>query len=64
MNSWISQNRVVTAYPGPRDSCVVTLVDGKRIGLCSVEEYDAALPLANQFAGNEAGLEGAAYDRR
>lgn len=50
MNSWISLNRVVTAYPGPRDSFVVTLGDGKRIGLCSVEEYDAALSLANQLA--------------
>ena len=30
MSSWTSLNRVVTAYPGPRDSFVVTLGDGKR----------------------------------
>ena len=50
MTSWISLNRVATAYPGPRDSFVVTLGDGKRIGLCSVEGYDAALARANQLA--------------
>lgn len=50
MTNWISLNRVVTAYPSPRDSFVVTLGDGKRIGLCSVEEYDAALAQASKLA--------------
>tara|TARA_R110002051_G_scaffold243798_1_gene303779 strand:- start:3757 stop:4131 length:375 start_codon:yes stop_codon:yes gene_type:complete len=50
MSSWNSQNRVVTAYPGPRDSFVVTLGDGKRIDMCSVEEYDTALARASKLA--------------
>lgn len=50
MSSWISLNRVVTAVPGPRDSFVLTLGDGKRIDLCSVEEYDAALARASRLA--------------
>ena len=50
MTSWNSQNRVVTAYPGPKDSFVVTLGDGKRIDMCSVEEYDAALARASILA--------------
>ncbi len=49
MSSWNSQNRLVTAYPGPRDSFVVTLGDGRRIGLCSVDEYEAALARANKL---------------
>lgn len=49
MSSWISLNRVVTAYPGPRDSFVVTLGDGKRIGVCSVEEYEEGLARANKL---------------
>lgn len=50
MSSWISLNRVVTAVPGPRDSFVLTLGDGKRIDLCSVEEYDTALARASRLA--------------
>ena len=50
MSSWNSQNRVVTAYPGPRDSFVVTLGDGRRLDVCSVEEYDAVLARANKLA--------------
>lgn len=50
MTSWNSQNRVVTAYPGPKDSFVVTLGDGKRIDMCSVEEYDTALARASILA--------------
>ena len=49
MSSWTSLNRVVTAYPGPRDSFVVTLGDGKRIDVCSVEEYEAVLARANKL---------------
>ena len=50
MSSWISLNRVVTAYPGPRDSFVVTLGDGRRIDVCSVERYEPALARANKLA--------------
>lgn len=50
MSSWISLNRVVTAYPGPRDSFVVTLGDWRRLGVCSVEEYDTALARASRLA--------------
>ena len=50
MNSWISRNRVVSAQPGPRDSFVVTLGDGRRIDVCSVEEYDTALARASRLA--------------
>tara|TARA_R110002124_G_scaffold45004_5_gene136582 strand:- start:3754 stop:4128 length:375 start_codon:yes stop_codon:yes gene_type:complete len=50
MSSWNSQNRVVTAYPGPRDSFVVTLGGGRRLDVCSVEEYDTALARASRLA--------------
>lgn len=50
MSSWFSLNRVVTAYPAQRDSFVVTLGDGKRIDMCSVEEYDTALARASRLA--------------
>lgn len=50
MSSWTSRNRVVSAAPGQRDSFVVTLGDGRRIDVCPVEEYDAALARANELA--------------
>lgn len=50
MSSWISRNRVVTAEPGPRDSFVVTLGDGRRIDVGSIGEYDAVLARANKLA--------------
>lgn len=49
MSSWNSRNRVVTAEPGPRDSFVVTLGDGRRIDVCSVEEYEAVLARAKKL---------------
>lgn len=48
--SWIDPNRVVTADPGPRDSFVVTLVDGKRVAVESVEVFGQALNRAKALA--------------
>ncbi len=50
MNSWNDRKGVARAEPGPRDSFVVTLADGKRIGVCSVEEYDVVLERGNKLA--------------
>ena len=50
MTGWIDQHRVVTAFPAPRDSFVVTLADGKRIALNLAHEYEAALERAKRLA--------------
>ena len=48
--SWIDANRVVSAEPGPRDSFVVTLVDGKRVAVEPADAYEQALSRANALA--------------
>lgn len=50
MSSWIDQHRVVTGFPAPRDSFVVTLADGKQIGLNLAHEYEAVLERAKRLA--------------
>ena len=50
MSSWIDQNRVVSAEPGPRDSFVVVLADGKRIELTTVDKFEEVLARANKLA--------------
>ena len=39
MSGWNDRKQVGTFAPGPWDSVVVTLVDGKRADVCSVEDY-------------------------
>ena len=50
MSSWIDANRVASAEPGPRDSFVVTIADGKRIDVTTVDRYDDVLARANTLA--------------
>lgn len=49
--NWNDVNRVTRMDPGPRDSFVVTLVDGKRISVEPVEAYEQALNRATVLAG-------------
>lgn len=48
--SWTDNNRVVSAHPGPRDSFVITLVDGKRASVEPVDAYEQALNRATMLA--------------
>lgn len=52
MNSWIDPHRIVSAEPLPRDHVVVTFVEGKRVSIHPVGEYErvreAAVILAKQ----------------
>jgi hypothetical protein len=50
MNSWIDAKRVVAAEPGPRDSFVVVLADGKRIETATVDRYEEVLIRSQRLA--------------
>lgn len=48
--NWNDVNRVMRMDPGPRDSFVVTLVDGKRVSVEPVDAYEQALNRATVLA--------------
>lgn len=50
MGSWIAANRVISVEPGPRDICVVTLVDGRRVSVDHVLDYEKARTKGHQLA--------------
>ena len=49
--NWNDVNRVMRMDPGPRDSFVVTLVDGQRVSVEPVDAYEQALNRATMLAG-------------
>ena len=52
---WIKADRVIAAEPGPRDVCVVTLVDGRRVSIDHALDYGKALSAAYELAGQLVG---------
>lgn len=51
IGSWASANRVMAFDPGPRDICVVTLLNGRRAAIDHVCDYEKALYAASELAG-------------
>lgn len=47
--SWEPRHRCMTIQPGKLDLFVVTLVDGRRVALDPITDYDAALARARAF---------------
>lgn len=62
--SWSNANPVYRHHPGPRDSFVVVLADGKRIKLTTVDRYERHTGASESVgATDKAGGESAAHDR-